>query len=407
MPRLFDELERTDPSPAWPAEDSFSFLNRVHGSVWQRQRELLDSWYGNFPDPELDLWTRFRRRDPKQHYPAWWELYIHAAFRALGFRVTVHPSMPGTNGHPDFLMDRDGMSFYVEAATVFSGIVSPTRESRAVTVIEDAIARMDAHTFWVSFRVDQVGTALPSLRAARRDISVWVATLDPDEVLSTDLTDPTRWKTFEFQDWIISLRPSAWSPAHRGCPDNRFIGMRTGIGGFVDDVPKLRNAVVRKGRRYGTPDKPLLVAILAANGFTDERAVVDALFGSEAVQVDIKTGASRIVRNQDGAWISSRGAARRRISAVLLGVGILPHTVVTAWPTLWHHFEPTFELTADLPFGTKRVIDDSLRSTEATKLPSEVFALPEDWPGPEPSFSPCEHRPGDHRPAQLARAAGT
>lgn len=248
MPRLFDEVERTDPSPGWPNEDSFSFLNRADGAVWQRQRELLESWYRVFPDRAGDLRTRFRSRDPRQHYPVWWELYVHALFRALRFRVTVHPEVTGTSGHPDFLVERGKSSFYVEAAAEFSGIVSPSRESRALVVIEDAIDRMDASTFWVSFRVDRVGTSTPALRNVRREISRWVAALDPDEVVSADATHPAAWKTFEFQHgWIISLRPHAWGPRLHGCPDNRFIGMRTGIGGFVDDVPKLRNAVNTQG----------------------------------------------------------------------------------------------------------------------------------------------------------------
>ncbi|MBV9817624.1 MAG: hypothetical protein JOZ07_04665, partial [Solirubrobacterales bacterium] len=219
MPALFDQLTRTDPSPAWPAEDSFSFLNRVAGPTWHRQRELLDRWYSAFPDRAGDLRNRFRSADPRQHYPAWWELYVHALFRALQFDVTTHPTIPGTTGHPDFLVQRNGSAFYIEAATVFSGIVSPSRESRALTDIEDAIARLDASTFWVSFRVDRVGTAMPRLRLVRSEISDWVATLDPGALTSADLTDPASWQTFEFEHgWMISLRPSAWSPKHRGCP---------------------------------------------------------------------------------------------------------------------------------------------------------------------------------------------
>jgi hypothetical protein len=45
VPNLFDLIERTDDSPARPAEDSYSFLNRAAGPVWERQRELLNGWY--------------------------------------------------------------------------------------------------------------------------------------------------------------------------------------------------------------------------------------------------------------------------------------------------------------------------------------------------------------------------
>lgn len=397
MPDLFDEIERTDPSPAWPAEDSFSFLNRADGPTWRRQRELLDCFYGAFPDPSGDLRARFRSRDPRQHYPAWWELYVHALFKALGFDVTVHPNVPGTPGHPDFLVERGPASLYIEAATVFSGMVSRSRTSRTVAALEDVIDRMDASTFSVALRVDRVGTSTPPLTDVREQISAWAATLDPNEVDKADPASLSFWKAFEFKHgWTISLRPMVWAPKHRGCPDNRFLGLRVANAGFVDDVPKLRNAITRKGKRYGTPDKPLLVAVLAVNGFVDDRALVGALFGSEAVRFDRAPEHQRIVRNRDGVWIGSRGVARRRISGVLFGVGILPHTVASAWPTLWHHFDPTFPLTTHFPFRATHLVDDALESLQASESASRVFGLPGDWPGPEPPFRLCEHRPGDH-----------
>jgi hypothetical protein len=85
------------------------------------------------------------------------------------------------------------------------------------------------------------------------------------------------------------------------------------------------------------------------------------------------------------------------MSAALIGVGVLPHTIATAWPTLWHHFGPTYELEADLPFSTTRVVGDRLEVSETTRSPDEVFNLPADWPGPEPAFPRCLHRPEDHR----------
>lgn len=83
--RLFEEVERTNSSPAAYNEDSFSFLNRAAGPYGQRVRTVLDDWYAVFPDTSADLWQRFRKPDPKQHYAAWWELYLHHIFTNLGF----------------------------------------------------------------------------------------------------------------------------------------------------------------------------------------------------------------------------------------------------------------------------------------------------------------------------------
>jgi hypothetical protein len=396
MPTLFDEVKRTDSSPGRYSEDSFKFLNRADGVVWERIREKLEEWYAAFPDVNGDVRARFRSPDPRQHFPAWWELYVHSLLLAMGFKLTVHPSVPGTTGHPDFLAKRGDESFYVEAVTVFSGIVTPGRRAVLEGEVQDMINEIDASKFMIMMRYDRVGTKRPRRRAIRPPIEAFLATLDADELLAAS-PPISAWETISTGEWEISFRAIPVSPEYRGCPNNRLIGSPGAIAGFTDDVPSIRNAITRKGKRYGTPDKSLMVAVLATNGFVDDRAVESSLFGSEAVRVNIETEETTIVRQPDGVWIGNKGAAARRISAVLMGVGIMPNTCAVAWPRLWHHFEPTFTLDAKLPFPTARVSGENIEFGEATESAAEVLGLRPDWPGPEPPFPPCEHGPDDHR----------
>jgi hypothetical protein len=379
LPPLFDDVQHTDASGRRYSEDSFAFLNRVSGTAWARIREVLEGWYAGFPDTNGDLRSRFRSHDPRQHYPAWWELYMHRLLRALGFEVTVHPNVPGTDGHPDFLAERGEDSFYVEARTVFSGIVAPNRREQLEAAIQDVINTIDASSFFVDLKYERIGTSMPSQQDIRQPIEAWLATLDPD---TTPAFSDQAWEPITFGDWEISLRPNGRPPEHRERPDNRLIGMLTGLGGRVDDIPRIRSAIVRKGKSYGTPDKPLLVAALAMNGFVDDRAVMGALFGSEAVQVDVATGASRLTRSPDGVWVGKGGPAGKRVSAVLLGVGIWPSSIGTAWPRIWHHYAPTYKLTTELPFSTAQVVGEELALGDATRSAAEVLDVPNDWPGP-------------------------
>jgi hypothetical protein len=98
--RLFDEFERTDPSPRGYEEDTFSFLNRVDQPFWQEIRDELERWYADYPDDEhgFGLRARFRKAAPAQHFGAWWELYLHRLFRCLGFHVEVEPNVVGGPG---------------------------------------------------------------------------------------------------------------------------------------------------------------------------------------------------------------------------------------------------------------------------------------------------------------------
>src|SRR3954447_20470144 len=109
--KLFDEFERTNPRPRGHEESVFSFLNRVDQPFWQRIRDELERWYGDYPDDEhgFGLRRRFRDAAAAQHWGAWWELYLHQLFRCLNFSVEVEPDVAG--GRPDFRMTRDSNSF--------------------------------------------------------------------------------------------------------------------------------------------------------------------------------------------------------------------------------------------------------------------------------------------------------
>jgi hypothetical protein len=393
---LFDETQRTDGSPGLRTEDSFSFLNRARGIVWERIRNQLDGWYAAFPDVDGDVRRRYRSRDPRQHYAAWWELYLHAVFSALGYELTVHPQVAGHKGHPDFLAERGSESFYIEAVTVFSGIVDQSRRSKLEAAVLDAIDTVDASLFMVRIGFERVGQAMPPASSIVDPIEAWLATLDVDDMFAKypGGYSPAR-KRIAFGDWLIELKPIARAAEYRGCPDNRLIGIGPISAGYTNDVQQIRRAVTRKKKQLGTPDKPLVVGALAPSGTVDNWVIQNVLFGSEAVRLG-PGDTTALTRSPDGSWIGKRGPATKRMSALLMGTGIVPNTCARAWPSLWHHFDPTYALEADLPFSSTRVVDERLAVEDAKRSASEVLGLPADWPGPEPAFPRCQHRPGDH-----------
>jgi hypothetical protein len=316
--------------------------------------------------------------------------------RRLGYTVTVHPDIPGSKGHPDFLVERARESFYLEAATIFSGIVAPQRREQLEAKVMDILDGIDAPEVMVKLDFERVGGSMPRTRAIMEPVSAWLRTVDAGDLLArTAIGPPAR---FTVGDWTIILQPIPRSLKYHGCPDNKLLGTHGAIAGLTDDVPKIRSAVKRKSKHYGTTDRPLVVAVLATNVFVDDRVVENALFGSEAVRMNIQTGETTMVRTPDGLWIGKRGASAKRISAVLMGVGILPGACAAAWPRLWHHFEPTYTLNAELPFATAQVVGEQLEFEDATRSAAEVLGLPVDWPGPEPPFPKCQHRPEDHTP---------
>ena len=96
----------------------------------------------------------------------------------------VHPEIPGTKGDPDFLIERDDESFYLEAATIFSGIVAAGRRALLEAEVQDIINTIDPSDFMVSLSYERVGERMPGKRAITDPIEAWLSTLDADALLA-------------------------------------------------------------------------------------------------------------------------------------------------------------------------------------------------------------------------------
>ena len=216
-------------------------------------------------------------------------------------------------------------------------------------------------------------------------IREWMATYDPDVVLTMSASElPTRQITIG--GWVLELRLMPRSPEYRGRSDNRLIGMHGAIGGFMNNRQQIRRALETKRKQHKAQDSPMVIAVLALNGAVENEDVIGALFGSQAIRVDIATGTTTVTRNPDGLWVGKSGISAKKVSAVLTGTAVLPNTCATAPLRLWHHFAPDHELSVDLPFASVRVDDDGLVFTDATEEPYDILGLFPEWPGPDPPF---------------------
>ena len=261
---LFSEGDRSDSRPAAYGEDSFRFLDRVSGIFWDRIRSELEGWYQAFPDDDRDLRQRFRSPIPAQHYAAWWELYLHRLFSRLGFEIDVHPPLTGTTARPDFRLTRGNEAFYLEALTVFSGIVEEGRHGALEAQVMDAINSIDNHSFNLMLDFDRVGKSSPKRRKIVEPISAWLSGLDPDALLAElDNGAELPHKELTADDWVLDLRAMPLKPEHRNSDDHRLIGVGPVMAGSVNDREQLGRALRRKRSKYGHTDLPLVVAALS------------------------------------------------------------------------------------------------------------------------------------------------
>jgi hypothetical protein len=114
---LFDDIPRDFKGPCGHTEPHFNYLNRSARPSMIRIRQRLKSWFREYPSQtQAELEARFRSLDDIQHRSAFFELYLHALLIQLDFQIRVHPEIPESDTHPEFLVFRVGKPiFYLEA----------------------------------------------------------------------------------------------------------------------------------------------------------------------------------------------------------------------------------------------------------------------------------------------------
>jgi hypothetical protein len=386
--KLFDDFQRTDPSPGGHQESRFDFLNRVNQPFWERIREELDRWYADYPDEprQFDLRQRFRRPEPNQHFGAWWELYLHHLFRCLGFQVEVEPEVPG--GKPDFRMHRGSDSFLMEATTSFSGIVDEEREPAREAAILAAVDKARNPNFTVRLEIQRVGDEQPGVQEIVGPLEHWLSGLNPDDERERGVFDAPQWP-LDVRGWKLLFTAFALRRDARGKPDHRLLGMGPGMSGYVNDREQLVATLIGKRSKY-KPEEPFVLAVLLmSSGSVDHEDIEAALIGAVAYPVLPDEGLGAPFRQRDGFWIRGNQPRGTRVSAGLTGNNIIPENVARTWPRLWPNPWAARALTVDPPFPRGVANQQGgVEYEEVDGTPHSILELPQDWPGSEPFSKP-------------------
>lgn len=393
-PPLFDVIPRTDGSPSTHQESSYDFLNRVAGDYSRHPRELMQEWLTHVDSPTdyIDLRQRFRSRDDEQFRSAFLELYLHEALLRAGYDVTVHPNIDGTPTHPDFLAERQGDRFYIEAIAPGS-TPSARAAAQRKAVLFDTVNRLDDPNFmlWLDELVE--GVRPPPAARLRSDLRRWLRDLDPDASWNADRAPSHRWQR---EGWSVTFKAIPKKPEARGQrPNSRSIGVygHTGVG-WIDDAPAIRKALTSKHHEYGDLDAPFIIAVGTYIHDRDRWHTTNAMYGALAVQVGEGPDgqmATREVRQPDGYFGAPPNWQHRNVSAVLLINQLMPYHLHRAEVTLWRHPDPVHELPdqLDLPVHAVALDSDRLVETLPPSTAGEFFGLPDSWPPGEPWPDEC------------------
>lgn len=383
--RVFADISRVDFSPRRHAESRFAFLNRVGGAFWDQVRELVEDWFAQLTvSARADVGARLRSSDDRQGHGAFWELYLHEAFRRSGYDVTIHPAVCAGPRQPDFLVRNGDVKFYLEATTVFEQLATPgiaARQNRLYDEI-NKLDYPDYPDFFVSVEIRSHGARDPRGRQLRKGLREWLDGLNPDAKISpSGLTDDRNVWVWSSEGWEIEFRPCPVTPDARGRADKRLIGAHSGGAALVTDCAKLRRAIAGKGSAYGDLAHPLVVAVNLCTHSSDNFDVLNALY--DRLQVSFDTACpdapGTSVRAPDGYW-AAKPWQHQHVSAVLVARSVVPELLTQDAPTLWHHPDP-YEAVPRLAAWRDAKLDvDRIQFRDPRQGIADLFGLPDPWP---------------------------
>jgi hypothetical protein len=363
--KLFDESPRSDSRPGRHTENSFHFLNRRAGALWDRVRNHVESCYAAFPDDHKpDVVGRLRDDDERQHLPAWWELYTFTLFDRLGYEIEVHPELPGSTKNPDFLVTKGAVSMYVEAAVVFNDDL----KSDAWNWVCDCVNDAKNPDFMVDLEIPTEGRQRPGEKEIQDPLEKWLARLDADQVLADQAAGLGLPRTqLPAGDWVLDYTAAPVSPDRRGM-HGRLIGIYPIQSiDFARDVKRLRKTLKDKGSKYSKLDEPLdrpLVTAITSWNCLDESEFREAIFDPRR-----------------GYWRAGADPHGARISGVLFAGVMRSWSVTSKLPELWINPWPLNAMPELPPFSAVTFHGDrNFVRAEASTTAAELFDLSPGWP---------------------------
>ena len=390
---LFDDIVRSEIRPKRQNEGTFEYLNSSARPFVCAIRELLDGWYAALPEKaRTDLRARFRKKEPVQHLGAFFELYWHQFLLRSGYTTAIHPSLTGVKTNPDFLAIKEGCPcFYLEAT-----LAMPTKDmaaDRRLAELHDTLDRMDSPDFFVSFEYEGIPKGNIGGRNLRKQLGKWLKGLDYEEVSRLHKEgDLEAIPKFSWSEGGFSLRfsPMPKGPDNRGRPGVRPIGIVSPGARFVRAHDDLKSALDGKGKRYGSLDLPLIIAVNVMEDFFDEIDLHNALFGEEQIIVSRDSSGEwqqRFgTRKPNGAWFGLNGPRNTAISATFIASHLLPWTLRSTKVELIHNpwaVNPIPLDTFRVPQKTVSQLDGMISRHEGI-LAADMLGVPAPWPVPDP-----------------------
>ena len=374
--KLFDDLHRSDHSPAGYSEVDFEYMNRSANEPIRRIRDVLEDWFSRYTESEKsELKQRFRSGEGYVHFSAFFELWLNELLLRLGCSVKVHPTLPKTSRRVDFLVESpEGTHCYLEAIHITGESEAESKAQSRLNTLYDSLNYLDSPHFFIHLNVSGTPKTPVPCNRIRSSIERELSNLNPQ--LVNHFTHLGRfdllpqWR-FEHDGLRITCYPTSKPEELIGVAEVRTLGSIS-FGGVIDSERSIRDAVIAKAKRYGVLDLPLIVAINVTDPFITERDVLGALYGS------LSGGREpEILNDSRGVWVNNTWT---RLSAVLVTRKVRPDRMVDVPICLYHNPQPKRPYVGELTRLPQVIPQNNRLITHSGKAMESILNLPSDFP---------------------------
>jgi hypothetical protein len=388
---LFSQIERNKTEPAGYSEPHYDYLDKSARIEMGRVREVLEAYYAKYPNP---LKREFKRRcqtDDRKFLAAVFELYLHELLLRLGYSIEIEPQDSSSNRkRPDFrIHNSEGEEFYLEAVVASGASDKDAGQEAIKSRVYDAINSIESPNFFLGMEMEGAPNTEPPVRSWKQQLLQWLTSLNPDENAGFDKYEGVRKRhelTLTHDGWQVIFSAIPKSITARGEPGIRPIG--TQMFGFrsINSAAIIRNAVMRKAKRYGKLEKPYIIAANVLNSNCDRIAIMEALFGTEQYVISPETFPSdfqprvTIIREPDGIWTRPSGPRYTRVSAVLVTDSVRPWSIASRDLCLYHNPWASNPYDGQMRQFSEAIPTNNNMDWKDGIHPRHILELPEGWP---------------------------
>ena len=312
---LFDDRKRDRMEPLRRGEGLFDFYDSCGRAGYNEFRSLINQWLSEMTAKDSEeLMSRMRYGGNREFGACLCELLVHAFLIRSGYKVAVHPDIPGTTAHPDFaaLDENGGVVAYVEVTTVNPPAAQEKEENRENPIYHAIDAAKLPAGCVLGYNLVRAGKESPPLKPLVAEIEQWAR--ENEEGAKGQPVS----KAFTAGEWVVEIESYVGGKSAEPTPG--AIGVAAMRGGMIAPHKDLRDALGEKSKKYGDLNAPYLIVV--ADGKDQlfsknsvKSALTEAVFGDEIVQ--FKNGAAHLTFARNGFW-HGQGARNRHVSGVIL-----------------------------------------------------------------------------------------